>query len=305
MWSGRNLITTHQADAGEARQLLAMAHADDQPADLLAGKTVANLFFENSTRTRVSFTVAAQRLGANIVDLGSSGSSMSKGETLIDTAWTIESMGVDALVVRASQSGACQLIADHVEIPVINAGDGTHQHPTQSLTDALNIGRAHNRTDQWDFSGLKVVIVGDVVSSRVARSNVGLLQALGAEVTLCGPAMMCPPSLAGLGCNVAQHLDPLVEDADVMMMLRIQFERGGGARLASKRLYHDCYGLTIERAGRLKPEAVIMHPGPMNREVEIAGLVADSHQSIVREQVAGGVLVRKAVLASAMKRGNG
>jgi aspartate carbamoyltransferase catalytic subunit len=302
MWNGSHLITMNDADAEQARKLLSMAHGDGFAGDELSGRTVANLFFEDSTRTRVSFTVAAQNLGASVVDLGSKGSSMSKGETLIDTAWTIESMGVDAIVVRAGQSGASALIADHVGIPVINAGDGTHQHPTQALTDALNIGRSHGRTDNWDFSGLHVVIVGDVVSSRVARSNVGLLQALGARVTLCGPAMMCPPGLAALGCAVSHDLDALVDQADVMMMLRIQFERGGGARLASQRLYHACYGLTLTRAECLKDRAIVMHPGPMNREVEIAGAVADSGRSVIRAQVTGGVLVRKAALHTAINR---
>jgi aspartate carbamoyltransferase catalytic subunit len=302
MWNGHHLISMSDADAQQARGLLTMAHADSFAGDELDGCVIANLFFENSTRTRVSFTVAAQQLGAQIVDLGSSGSSMSKGETLIDTAWTIESMGVDALVVRASQSGASELIAEHVRIPVINAGDGMHQHPTQALTDALNIGRAHGRTDGWDFRGLRVVIVGDVVSSRVARSNIGLLQSLGAQVTLCGPSMMCPAGLSTLGCAVSHDLDDLVENADVLMMLRIQFERGGGARLASERLYHSCYGLTLERADRMKQGAIVMHPGPMNRQVEIAGAVADSGRSVIRDQVAGGVLVRKAALKLAIQR---
>lgn len=303
MWDGHHLLGMHDADASEARALLTRAHKDAFGRDALAGRTIANLFFEDSTRTRVSFTIAAQQLGAHVVDLSSKGSSVSKGETLIDTAWTIESMGVDALVVRAGQSGACELISRHVEIPVINAGDGTHQHPTQALTDALNIGRAIGRADTWDFSGLHVVIVGDVVSSRVARSNVGLLTALGARVTLCGPAMMCPGGLSALGCAVSHDLDALVQDADVMMMLRIQFERGGGARLASQRLYHACYGLTLDRADRLKDGAIVMHPGPMNRGVEIAGAVADGHRSVIRDQVAGGVLVRKAAIKLALDRG--
>ena len=302
MWNGHHLLTMRGADASQARELLTLAHADSFSGDELHQKTVANLFFEDSTRTRVSFTVAAQRLGAGVVDLGSKGSSVSKGETLIDTAWTIESMGVDALVVRAAQSGACELISHHVRVPVINAGDGTHQHPTQALTDALNIGRAHGRTDSWDFTGLHVVIVGDVVSSRVARSNVGLLIALGAQVTLCGPAMMCPQGLSSLGCAVSHDLDSLVESADVMMMLRIQFERGGGARLASQRLYHACYGLTVERAQRMQSGGVVMHPGPMNRGVEIAGEVADGSRSLIRDQVTGGVLVRKAAMKLALDR---
>lgn len=303
MWDGHHLLGMHNADAAEARSLLSLAHADSFAGDELSGRTVANLFFEDSTRTRVSFSIAAQKLGASVVDLSSKGSSVSKGETLIDTAWTIESMGVDAMVVRAGQSGASELISKNVDIPIINAGDGTHQHPTQALTDALNIGRAHGRTSDWDFSALHVVIVGDVVSSRVARSNVGLLRALGARVTLCGPAMMCPVALSALGCDVSHDLDALVADADVLMMLRIQFERGGGARLASERLYHACYGLTLERAGRMNDSARIMHPGPMNRGVEIAGAVADGNRGLIREQVAGGVLVRKAVIKQALVRG--
>jgi aspartate carbamoyltransferase catalytic subunit len=288
------------ADADQARALLTLADVGEFDAGALEGCTIANLFFEDSTRTRVSFSVAAQKLGAQVVDLGNQGSSVSKGESRIDTAWTIESMGVDAIVVRASQSGASELISRHVKVPVINAGDGMHQHPTQALTDALNIGRAHGRTGSWDFSGLRVVIVGDVVSSRVARSNVGLLSALGAQVTLCGPSMMCPDGFAAMGCDVTHDLDTVIDDADVMIMLRIQFERGGGARLASSRLYHACYGLTLERAERLKPGAIVMHPGPMNRGVEIAGAVADGMRSVIRDQVTGGVHVRKAALRTAI-----
>lgn len=302
MWSRHHLLGMHAPDTDQLRELLALAHKDAFSGDELSGRTVANLFFEDSTRTRVSFTVAAQSLGARVVDLGSSGSSMSKGETLIDTAWTVESMGVGAMVVRAAQSGAARLISDHVSVPVINAGDGMHQHPTQALTDALAIARAHGRTDSWDLAGLRVVIVGDVVSSRVARSNLGLLPALGARVTLCGPPAMCPPGLAALGCEVTHDLDALIEHADALMMLRIQFERGGGARLASRRLYHACYGLTGERAARMKDGAVVLHPGPMNRGVEIAGEVADSPRSVIRQQVAGGVLVRKAALVLALNR---
>ncbi len=303
MWDGRHLISTEGCDSQQARRLLSLAHADDFAPDALAGRTIANLFFEDSTRTRVSFTVAAQQLGASVVDLASRGSSISKGESLIDTAWTIESMGVDGLVVRASQSGACGLIGAHVRIPVINAGDGTHQHPTQALTDALTIGRRLDRTRGWDFSGLGVVIVGDVVSSRVARSDIGLLTALGARVTLCGPAMMCPAGLSVLGrggCAVSNDLDGLVEHADVLIMLRIQFERGGGACLASRREYHSGFGLTLDRAARMKAGAIVLHPGPMNREVEIAGAVADGERSVIRDQVAGGVLVRKAALMTAL-----
>ena len=306
MWHDHHLISMENANADEARAVLSVAHGEEFNSESLAGRSVANLFFEDSTRTRVSFSLAAQRLGAHVVDLTGKGSSLSKGETLLDTAWTIEAMGVDALVVRAGQSGACQLIADHVKIPVINAGDGTHQHPTQALTDALAIGRAFSLTDDWNFWGLRVAIVGDVVSSRVARSNLGLLNALGANVTVVGPPMMAPVGLATLGCEVVHDLDEVIDQVDVVMMLRIQFERGGGSVLASERSYHHAYGLTKERASRLKGNAIVMHPGPMNRGVEIAGEVADDWRvsgkgrSVILDQVAGGVLVRQAVLEHAI-----
>jgi len=300
MFSGHHLISTGNAEPGEARSILASAHTDGFGSDVLGGKTVANLFFEDSTRTRVSFTHACQQLGVRVLDLSSGGSSMSKGESLLDTAWTIEAMGVDALVVRASQSGACGLISEHVRIPVINAGDGTHQHPTQALADALTIGRAFERTGGWDFSGLRVAIVGDVVSSRVARSNIGLLKALGAEVVLVGSPTMVPRGLEAMGCMIVHDLDSIVERVDVMMMLRIQFERGSGAKLGSKRGYHSAFGLSGGRADRMKAGAIVMHPGPMNRELEIDGGVADGSRSRILDQVANGVRVRKAVLAHAI-----
>jgi aspartate carbamoyltransferase catalytic subunit len=301
MWHGRSLLGTLGAEARGARAVLDAAHADSWGGDELRGKTVANLFFEDSTRTRVSFTIAAQTLGAGVVDLSSKGSSVSKGESLLDTAWTIEAMGVDAIVVRSELSGAAALIDAHTSCAVINAGDGTHEHPTQALTDALNIGKGHGRTDGWDFSGLRVVIVGDVVSSRVARSNVGLLTALGAEVVLVGPATMAPDSMGrALGCAVSRDLDGAIEGADAVMMLRIQFERGGGALLASVREYHALYGMTAARAAGLKDGAVVLHPGPMNRGVEIAGSVADGARSLVLDLVRGGVAVRRAVLAHAL-----
>ncbi len=306
MWHDHHLISMENAIGDEARAILSAAHREGFDRSALAGRSVANLFFEDSTRTRVSFSLAAQRLGADVIDLTGKGSSLSKGETLLDTAWTIEAMGVDAMVVRAGQSGACQLIADHVKIPVINAGDGIHQHPTQALTDALTIGRMFSLTNDWGFSGLRVAIVGDVVSSRVARSNLGLLNALGANVTVVGPPMMAPISMASLGCEVVHDLDEIIDQVDVVMMLRIQFERGGGAVLASKRSYHHAYGLTKARADRMKPDAIVMHPGPMNRGVEIAGEVADDWRrsgrgrSVILDQVAGGVLVRQAALEHAI-----
>lgn len=306
MWSGQHLISMQDANPEEIRELLMLSDGESLSDDVLAGRSVANLFFEDSTRTRISFSLAAQSLGAHVVDLTGKGSSISKGETLLDTAWTIEAMGVDALVVRAGQSGACDLIAKHVGIPVINAGDGAHQHPTQALTDALTIGRSLKLNQTWDFSGLRIAIVGDVISSRVARSNIGLLRSLGAHVIVVGPPMMAPNSLAGLGCEVVHELDEVIDSVDALMMLRIQFERGGGAVLASKREYHHAYGLTRARANRMKADAIVLHPGPMNRGVEIAGEVADDWKgskggrSVILDQVAGGVLVRKAALALAV-----
>lgn len=297
MWKGKSLLSMDGADASALRSLLSQAHADAWRGDELDGKVVANLFFEDSTRTRVSFSIAAQTLGAKVVDLTSKGSSVAKGETLLDTAWTIEAMGVDAMVVRAGQSGAAALIDAHTKCSIVNAGDGTHQHPTQALTDALTIGRSFERTDSWDLSGLKIAIVGDVVSSRVARSNAGLLRALGAEVVMVGPPSMVSGSLGVFGCGVSDDLDAVLGDVDVAMMLRIQFERGGGSVLASTREYHARYGMSVARADRMKDGAIVMHPGPMNRGVEIAPEVADGERSVVLEQVHGGVLVRKAVLA--------
>jgi len=300
MWTGRSLLSMGDANADEARALLALAHGDAWRGDELDGKVVANLFFEDSTRTRVSFTIAAQALGARVVDLTSKGSSVAKGETLLDTAWTIEAMGVDALIVRAGQSGASALIDEHTRCAVVNAGDGTHQHPTQAMADALTIGRSFGREIDWNLKGIKVAIVGDVVSSRVARSNVGLLTALGAEVVLVGPPSMVPGSLSSLGCSLSHDLDTTLGGVDAVMMLRIQFERGGGGVLASTREYSARYGMSEARAGMMKDGGIVMHPGPMNRGVEIAAAVADGERSVVLEQVRSGVLVRKAVLAGAM-----
>ena len=305
MWNGHHLLSMEQADPAQARALLTLADTDGFANDALSGRSVANLFFEDSTRTRVSFSLAAQGLGAQVVDLTSKGSSMSKGETLLDTAWTIEAMGVDALVIRVDESGACQHISEHVGIPVINAGDGTHQHPTQALADALTIGRSLNRNTGWDFSGVRVAIVGDVVSSRVAGSNIELLGALGAEVVVVGPTNMAPDSMASKGCEVVHDLDSVVDQVDVMMMLRIQFERGGGEGLSSADHtsmdeYHRAFGLTKARADRMRGDGIVMHPGPMNRGVEIASEVADGEKSVILNQVAHGVLVRKAALLSAI-----
>lgn len=281
--------------------------------------TVATMFFEDSTRTRSSFTVAAQRLGCQVVDLSGSTSSVNKGESLIDTARTIEAMGVDAIVVRARQSGAAALVARHVACSVINAGDGRHEHPTQGLLDVAAFAEAHGRLDTLDFRGMKLVIVGDVANSRVARSAIAAFTTLGASVECIGPPSLAPGGLGSLGCTVSREFDAALATADGVMMLRIQFERmgeGGGAAGAGKpgvsstanpdapknsaitsvREFRDGYALTHERAARLKTSAVVMHPGPMNRGLEIDPEVADGPRSLIVRQVSWGVAVRMAVL---------
>jgi len=268
----------------------------------LAGRTIANLFFEDSTRTRVSFALAAHRLGAGTVDLAS-GSSVSKGESIADSAATVEAMGVSALVVRARAVGAAGIVAGAARCPVINAGDGTHEHPTQALIDAYALAEAHGRVEGWDLSGVRVAIVGDVAHSRVARSNIACLSALGAEVVCVGPPGLAPRGLEALGCLVGHDLDAELEGVDAIMMLRVQFERHGGGRdaegrstIGSAREYRALYGLDEARAARLKPGAIVMHPGPVNRGLEIEGSVADGDRSVIRRQVALGVAVRMGVL---------
>jgi aspartate carbamoyltransferase catalytic subunit len=276
----------------------------------LAGKIVANLFFEDSTRTRTSFGIAARRLGAEVVDLMGFASSVNKGETLIDTAMTIEAMGVSVLVVRARQSGAAGSIAANVDCSVINAGDGRHEHPTQGLLDILTLAERFGREQDFDLSGLRVAIVGDVNASRVARSAIFGMTTLGARVVCVGPPGMASGGLASLApgmCAVTHDLDAALPETDAVMMLRIQHERygeakageksgGGSAPIASLREFHEFYALTRERAGRMKPGAIVMHPGPMNRGVEIDEEVADGERSVILRQVANGVRVRVAVL---------
>ena len=271
---------------------------------ILAGRLVANLFFEDSTRTRCSFTVAATRLGATSIDLTGSGSSLSKGETLLDTALNIEAMGVDALVVRSGRSGTPHLIARSVGCPVINAGDGRHEHPTQALLDILTLRRRWGR-----LAGRTVVIVGDIANSRVARSNVHGLTTLGANVLLVGPPTLVPQSFtriaAGPGTvTVSNDLDDALPRADAVMMLRIQLERhddGGTGSSSNTSDYRRLYGLTVDRAAALKAEVPVMHPGPMNRGVEIDSEVADDPaRSVIMQQVTNGVAVRMAVLARAI-----
>jgi aspartate carbamoyltransferase catalytic subunit len=257
----------------------------------LRGKTIVNLFYEPSTRTRTSFEIAEKRLSADTLNIAVAASSVLKGETLADTALTIEAMAPDMIVLRHASSGACHLLARICRSRIINAGDGMHEHPTQALLDAFTIRRHKGRID-----GLKIAIVGDLLHSRVLRSNVLLLTKLGADVWVSGPPTLVPPGIERLGVTVSTSVDAAVAGADVIMMLRIQQERMQGAFFPSLREYFTVFGMTVERVRLAKPEVMIMHPGPMNRGVEIASEVADGPYSVILEQVANGVAVRMAVL---------
>lgn len=263
----------------------------------LRGRTVVNLFFEDSTRTRISFEAAAKRLSADVINFSAKASSVSKGETLKDTALTLEAMGADAVVIRHSASGAPYRLATAgwIDAAVVNAGDGKHEHPTQALLDAYTM-RKHLRGNTGDLSGLRVLLVGDVLHSRVARSNVTLLNTLGAEVTLAAPPTLLPVGVDEWPVNVSYNLDEEIEQTDVVMMLRVQRERMNEAYFPTTREYSRWYGLDTDRMARLPEHALVMHPGPMNRGLEIADQVADSDRSVIVEQVANGVTVRMAVL---------
>ena len=263
----------------------------------LRGRTVVNLFFEDSTRTRISFEAAAKRLSADVINFSAKGSSLSKGESLKDTALTLQAMGADAVIIRHSASGAAHQLArqEWMKGSVINAGDGTHEHPTQALLDAFTI-RRRLRADSGDLSSLSVAIVGDVLHSRVARSNVLLLQKLGAEVILVAPPTLLPVGVDSWGARVSYSLDDVLPLADAVMMLRVQRERMEDLFFPTEREYSRNFGLNLDRINRLKDSAIVMHPGPMNRGLEISADSADSHRSVIVEQVANGVSVRMSVL---------
>ncbi|MFD0559246.1 aspartate carbamoyltransferase [Stackebrandtia endophytica] len=269
----------------------AMTGREVRKLPTLRGRTVVNLFFEDSTRTRVSFEAAAKRLSADVVTFSAKGSSVSKGESLKDTALTLQAMGADAVVVRHSASGAPHRLTGWLNGSVINAGDGTHEHPTQALLDAYTIRQRMGR-----FDGLRVTIVGDVLHSRVARSNVALLTTFGARVTLVAPPTLLPVGVSAWPVEVSYDLDSVLPDTDVVMMLRVQRERMGDSFFPSAREYSRRYGLDVTRMGRLPEESIVMHPGPMIRGMEIAADVADSERSVIVDQVTNGVLVRMAVL---------
>jgi aspartate carbamoyltransferase catalytic subunit len=265
---------------------------DDKKRSILRGRTIVNLFFENSTRTRTSFELAGKRLGADVINMSVDGTSVKKGETLLDTATTLNAMHLDALVVRHQESGAVELLAQKVNCAVINGGDGTHEHPTQALLDALTIRRRKGQ-----LHGLTVAICGDILHSRVARSNIALLNIMGARVRVVAPRTLLPSDIDRLGVEVFHDMPRGLADVDIVMMLRLQTERMNSNFLPSTREYFHFYGLDAEKMARAKPDALIMHPGPINRGVEIDSAVADDlDRSLIREQVEMGVAVRMACL---------
>ena len=276
-------------DTAEAMKEIGSRPIKKVPA--LRGKTVVNLFYEPSTRTRTSFEIAEKRLSADTLNIASVSSSVVKGETLVDTALNIEAMQPDMIVLRHPSSGACHLLSRVCRSAIINAGDGMHEHPTQALLDAFTI-----RERKKQLAGLKVAIVGDLLHSRVLRSNVHLLTKMGADVWVCGPPTLIPTDITRFGVHATSAIDEAVADADVIMLLRIQLERMEGAFFPSLREYFNVFGMTEARLRRAKPDAIIMHPGPMNRGVEIASEVADGPYSVILDQVANGVAVRMAVL---------
>jgi aspartate carbamoyltransferase catalytic subunit len=276
-------------DTAEAMKEVSARPIKKVPA--LRGKTVINLFYEPSTRTRTSFEVAEKRLSADTLNIAIATSSVVKGETLIDTALNLEAMNPDVIVMRHASSGACHLLARTCRAGIVNAGDGMHEHPTQGLLDAFTIRERKGR-----LQGLKVAIIGDMLHSRVFRSNVYLLTKMGAEVWACGPPTLMPAGIEQLGVRATTSLEEAVKDADAVMMLRIQLERMQGGFFPSLREYFQVFGMTPERVRLAKPDAIIMHPGPMNRGVEIASEVADGPASVILDQVANGVAVRMAVL---------
>ncbi|HWK90084.1 MAG TPA: aspartate carbamoyltransferase catalytic subunit, partial [Longimicrobium sp.] len=276
----------------------------------LRGKTIVNAFFENSTRTRVSFEFAEKRMGADTVSISTSGSSVQKGETLVDTARNLEAMGIDMVVIRHSSSGSARFLAERIPSNVINAGDGRHEHPTQGLLDLLTI-----RDNRPAIQGLKVCICGDVLHSRVARSNIHGLRTMGAEVAVCGPRTLLPSGVEALGVHVFRRIEEAVEWADVLNVLRLQLERMQAGFVPSLREYNRVFGVTRARLEAVQRDILVLHPGPMNRGVEIDSDVADGEHSVILDQVTNGVAVRMAVLyllaggrpeqADEVKRGGG
>lgn len=297
-WTRKHLVGLRELSRQELEFILDTAKGFEEfstrsikKVPTLRGKVVVNMFFEDSTRTRNSFTLAASRLSADVIEFTKKSSAVNKGETLVDTARNLEAMGVDIVVIRHGAGGAPALLCRSINACVVNAGDGYHEHPTQALLDVYTIRQARGTLD-----GLKIGIVGDIAHSRVARSNIYAMTKLGAEVTLIGPPTLMPPCVRELPVKVSYSLDAVMEELDVINMLRIQFERMGGNPFPSVREYSHYFGLTVERMQRAKPDIVVMHPGPMNRGVEIESEVADGPNSVILKQVANGLAIRMAVL---------
>ena len=297
-WTRKHLLGLEELSAAEITAILDTAdsfaevsHRSRKKVPALQGRIVFNLFFENSTRTRTSFSLSAKRLSADVQDFSASVSSLTKGETFIDTARNIEAMGADILVVRHPTPGAPHLLSRHVKASIINGGDGAHEHPTQALLDLMTIRRA-----KGTLAGLTVGLIGDIGHSRVARSNIWGLLKLGAKVILCGPPTLVPRGFEALGCEVAHHLDDILPRCDVVNALRIQKERQERGLFPSLNEYFRLYGLTQERLARAKPDLLVLAPGPINRGVELTPEVADGPQSAILDQVTNGLAVRMAVL---------
>ena len=288
--SALNLLST-------AKELAQITDGPNKKLPTLRGKTVVNLFFEDSTRTRISFETAAKRLSADVINFSAKGSSVSKGESLKDTAQTLQAMGADAVVIRHGSSGAAKRLADTqwIQAAVINAGDGTHEHPTQALLDAFTI-KQHLRNNEKDLSGVRGLIVGDILHSRVARSNVLLLTKLGAQVTLVAPPTLLPVGVSDWPVKISYDLDDEISKCDVVMMLRIQLERMNDSFFPSSQEYSKRFGLNSIRLAKLSKKAIVMHPGPMNRGLEISAESADDLKSVIIDQVKNGVAIRMAVL---------
>ncbi|MCS7049614.1 MAG: aspartate carbamoyltransferase catalytic subunit [Verrucomicrobiae bacterium] len=297
-WQRKDLVGIYELSAAEIELVLDTARAFKQVGQraikkvpTLRGKTLVNLFIEPSTRTRTSFELAAKRLSADVINIDTTASSLVKGETLKDTAKNLEALNADIIVIRHSAAGAAHFLASRLRASVINAGDGAHEHPTQALLDAFTIREKKGR-----IAGLNVLILGDILYSRVARSNIWLLTKLGARVTLSGPATLVPRQFESFGCRVTYDLDGALAEADVINLLRIQHERQRRSAFPSIGEYSTLFGLTKERFARTKPDALIMHPGPINRGVEIDSDLADCERSVILEQVTNGLAVRMAVL---------
>jgi aspartate carbamoyltransferase catalytic subunit len=298
IWHRKHLLGLRDMTAEEISYILDTAHGFEQistrsvkKAPTLRGKVVVTLFFEDSTRTRTSFTLAASRLSADVIDFTKKTSSVSKGETFLDTARNLEAMGIDIVVIRHSAGGAAEFLSRNIKACVINAGDGFCEHPTQGLLDVYTIRRI-----KGSLEGLKIAIVGDIAHSRVARSNMWAMAKLGADVTFVGPPTLMPAGVGQLPVKISYSLDDIIEKVDVVYMLRIQFERLGGNPFPSVREYSHYFGLTAERMKRAKRDIIVMHPGPINRGLELESEVADGANSVILEQVKNGLAIRMAVL---------